>query len=364
MQFIKANKLKIGMRLARPIYNNQGVLLFERDSKLTPQAIESVRNFDLLGVYILDPSEPVPPMSEEDLEFERFQTMAVFSIREELENILEAKRIEKLPNIADMILKNYGHKDEKINFCQSLRSREDYVYKHSLNVAMLCALITHNMKLKREEQQQIVMAAIIHDLSKLMANIKQTDADNLTETAQEKLKEAQTEAMTLIERIVPDGVNVRRVCSQAWNAYEDFRNGIKSNAKVGVGARVLLVANRYDEVTAMNMDGSADSEVKALQEFEDAPQVYDPEVVAALVKSINILFPGVSVELNTGEKALILTENVDDVLRPMVVSFRDNSIVDLSLPINKGIQIVDIMKTLDNRYVMDMDTLKESGFLK
>ena len=87
MKFVETENLRTGMRLARPIYNKKGVLLFERDSRLTSQAIDSVKNFGLLGVYVLEPAEPLPPMTEEDLEFERFQVMCGFSIREEQEKL-------------------------------------------------------------------------------------------------------------------------------------------------------------------------------------------------------------------------------------------------------------------------------------
>lgn len=50
MRFIKSEDLKTGMRLARPIYNKNGVLLYERNSKLTVQGINSVKNFGLLGI--------------------------------------------------------------------------------------------------------------------------------------------------------------------------------------------------------------------------------------------------------------------------------------------------------------------------
>ena len=76
-----------------------------------------------------------------------------------------------------------------------------------------------------------------------------------------------------------------------------------------------------------------------------------PCSVMALIRSINILPPGASVELSTGEKALVLNENDENVLRPTLVSFRDNSILNLSLPENEDIHIVDIMKTMDNRYI-------------
>lgn len=84
MLFIKSDELKTGMRLAKPIYNKNGVMLYERNSKLTRQGIVSIQNFGLIGVYILEPAEPVPPMSEDDIEFERFQAMAIFTIRDTL----------------------------------------------------------------------------------------------------------------------------------------------------------------------------------------------------------------------------------------------------------------------------------------
>ena len=39
MQFVKTADLKPGMRLAKPIYNRMGVLLYERDTRLTIQGI-------------------------------------------------------------------------------------------------------------------------------------------------------------------------------------------------------------------------------------------------------------------------------------------------------------------------------------
>ena len=119
MLFVKKDKLKIGMRLAKPIYDKKGVLLYERDSKLTRQGIESVGNFGLIGLYILEPAEPVPPMTEDDLEFERFQTVSVFAIREELESMQKDRKAPKINALAANIIKNYGRLDHKINLCKA-----------------------------------------------------------------------------------------------------------------------------------------------------------------------------------------------------------------------------------------------------
>ena len=68
------------MRLAKPIYDKKGVLLYERDSKLTPPGYRSCKNFGIIGLYILEPAEPVPPMTQEDMEFERFHDGTSFAI--------------------------------------------------------------------------------------------------------------------------------------------------------------------------------------------------------------------------------------------------------------------------------------------
>ena len=49
MQFVRSQDLKPGMRLAKPIYNKMGVLLYERNTKLTLQSINSIDNFGLIG---------------------------------------------------------------------------------------------------------------------------------------------------------------------------------------------------------------------------------------------------------------------------------------------------------------------------
>ncbi len=360
MQFIKTEDLKIGMRLARPIYSKKGVLLFERNSKLSAVAIDSVRNFGLLGIYILEPAEPLPPMTEEDMEFERFQTKCIFSIQDEIDNILNGRH-NRIQMLADLIIKNFGHLDGKINFYQNLRSREDYVYRHSLNVAILCTMITHALNLRRDEQLQTVTGAIVHDIAKIQLGGDIIYRDDLDEDEAFQIYNAQLESATLIEdAFAPNGAGIRRVCIQSAKKLME-RESVALN-KLVIGARILLVANRYDELTSMSIGGETKSEVAALQELLNNPEIYEPQVVDALIRTINILFPGVSVELNTGEKALVLAENPENILRPTVLCFRDNSVVDLSLKFNNDLRIVDIMKTLDNRYIMDIEALKAAGY--
>jgi hypothetical protein len=360
MLFVRTAELKAGMRLARPIYSKEGVLLYERNSKLTTQSINSVKNFGLIGIFILEPAEPVPPMTKDDIEFERFQTMNVYAIDDELARIIQTKRATKTQVITANVIRSYGHLDKKINFVQNLRSKEDYVCKHALNVAILCAMITHVMNMKIDEQLDTVVAAVVHDVGKLM--LAKTMPEMISN--EEVVERYELQGFDLVEKTFSSNPGVKRICVQAQKMQSNFEKGIfNPDIKLVQGAKVLLVANAYDEMTAMQLEGEPASEVRALKLFMENPDVFDPDVVDAMIRSINILGPGSCVELNTGEKGLVLAQNNENILRPMVLTFDTNMIVDLSNEMAYGdLEIKDIMKTMDNRYVIDSTALKRSGF--
>ena len=358
MIFVKVEDLKYGMRLAKPIYNKSGVLLYERNTRLTLQGIESVKNFGLLGLYILEPAEPVPPMTEEDLDFERFQTMAVFSIREELDSIVAGREPVNLKRLAGAIINNYGRLDHKISFTQNLRSTTDYTYKHVINVGILCALVSAQLHYTPVEQEELVTAALLHDIGKLLlpAKVKEKyddyDANDLI-----IVKKFQNDGLGLIRPEMGIDSGVRRIVSQIHKM--EYGDG-SVEGKVLKSAKVLKVANLFDTMTCMKLHEEAMSEIAAIKYLILNKDEFDEEIVSALIKSIKILTPGVCVELTNREKGPVISENTHNVLRPVVLGFTTNMIYDLS---NNGVyrryQIVDIMKTMDNRIKVDKERLEE-----
>lgn len=345
MLFIKVDDLKAGMRLARPIYNKNGALLYDRNTKLPLQGIYSIKNFGLIGLYILEPAEPLPPMTPEDIEFERFQTMSVFNIKEDFNSILVRKK--EPTNIGKLVLniaKQYGGLNHKINFFQNLRSKDDYVYKHSLNTAILCALISHQMGLKRVEQSDLIEAGVFHCIGEMLIPLNLKGKSNLSNEDKVTIRKCITEGIEMLE--ISD--NIKAMIQQVNN--KDAQS---------VSAEILKVASDYDSMTAMNFMQEPLSEIAALNTLSNEKN-YNQEVVNALINSINILQPAVCVELTNKEKGLVIKANDENVLRPAVLGFYTNKIFDLSDDsVFDEVQIKDIMKTMDNRVVIDKERLAE-----
>lgn len=205
----------------------------------------------------------------------------------------------------------------------------------------------------------IITAALVHDVGKMSIPPAVAKKDNWNEDELELVATYEQAGYELIGNIFYGEPSVKRLCVQmnkALKGAEDIRG------KLSLGAKVLMVAETYDTMTAMRLNLPPESEVVTLRYLLDRSQIYDPAIVDALVQSINILIPGVSVELSTREKAIVIRNNEDNVLRPMVLGFKDNNIIDLEDKNYKDIEITDIMKTMDNRYVIDTQTLIDNGF--
>ena len=345
------------MRLGKPIYNKNGVLLHDRDTKLNAQAIYGIKNFGLMGLYILEPAEPLPPLTEDDINFERFQTMSVFSIREDLGLIAEGKKDKGLDWLCGLVIKNYGELDRKITFVQNLRSNEDNTYKHVLNVAILSAIIAGQMGLPIGRINTLVKASILHDIGVLSLKIK--DDQNMDIEEKTALKKASNDILKSYSNIDEETL---RVINQMHELYirEEGDEEVPLALKQSMNPNILYVADAYDRMTAMKSYEEPTSEVRAIRNLLDRPERYEPKVVNALIKGINILYPGVCVELTNHEKGLVITANEDNIFEPLVLSFRDNNLYDLSWDsVKKEMQIEDVMKTMDNRIKLDHSLLEE-----
>lgn len=363
MQFVKTADLKPGMRLAKPIYNKMGVLLYERDTKLTIQGINSIENFGLIGIFILEPAEPVPPVSREDLEFEQFQTIYMFKLKENMDKLQENLVPPSLLSLTDDIQTHYGILDHKLNFTQTLRSSADFVYKHSISVAILCAMIANQLQLPKEESDALVTAALLYDFGYLYVPQSVLDkGDDLTEsdtnfiqmnlergyeTIRPRYDECDLPKMSLdiIQQIIFQNSRTLKI----KNPTEHIR----------LLYDILKVADQFDRLTAMNINNPPVSEIAAMNALRKNSRIYNPRIVNALAECIHILPTGACVDLSDGEKALVLVENADDFTRPMVLKFSNNMIYDLSDPmIGTSLRVIDIMKTMDNRIAIDEETLK------
>ena len=365
MKFVRTDHLKAGMRLAKPIYNKNGVLLYDRNSVLTEPGIISARNFGLVGVYVLEPAEPVPPLSREDLEFEQLQTVYIFQLRECLDLIAKRKRIEPLPNLLNNIIQHYGALDHRVNFNQNLRSSEDFMYKHAISTAILVSMISSRLHYDHQQQITLAAAALLYDIgySHVPKNILDKESDTLSTSDREVLQHSLERGIEPLGMYRSDFDFFPRALAlmQAY-VYADYpeKLAIMPDEELQGMVKILRVADQFDQMTAMNIGHEPVSEISAMKLLSADATRYDKQIVATLAECIHIVPQAANIDLSTGDKGIVLVENATNYMRPVILRLGDNKIYDLSSEADfRKIQILDIMKTMDNRISVDEETLKQ-----
>lgn len=362
MKFVKTDGLKAGMRLAKPIYNKNGVLLYDRNSALTAPGIVSIRNFGLFGIYILEPAEPVPPLSREDLEFEQLQTIYMFKLRECFSTIEKRKKIASLPALLTDIMKHYCNLNHRVNFNQNLRSGEDFVYKHAISTAILVAMMSAQLKFAPQKQMAMITAALLYDIGYL----------HVPKATLEKSNELSAADRDIIQKALERGLEPlsmyrndfeffsRSLALMQAYVYADFPEKFtaRPDDELQQMVQILRVADQFDQLTAMSVGHDPVSEIMAMRTFEKDTDHFPPDITSVLAECIHIVPQAASIDLSSGDKGIVLIENTKDFMRPVILRLSDNQIYDLRQDhVYKYLQITDIMKTMDNRVQMDKETL-------
>jgi HD-GYP domain-containing protein (c-di-GMP phosphodiesterase class II) len=363
MKFVRTDELKAGMRLAKPIYNKTGVLLYERDSQLTTPGIKSIRNFGLIGVYILEPAEPAPPLSEEDIKFEQYQTMYMFRLRECTDRIMTRKKMEDLVPFLEDILKHYGALDHRVNFNQNLRSADDFMYKHAISTAVLVAMMTSHLRFTHTKQLSMVAAALFYDIGyRYVPKAILEKGDDLEQGDQDIIQQSLEQGLNFLPMYQNDYDFMPQaivLCTAYIYSTNPNRN-MTPDDDISEMMMILKIADQFDRRTAMNLGHEPESEIMAMKYLKTHPRDFTPSIVSVLAECIHIVPHAASVDLSTGDKGIVLAENPEDFMHPVILRLSDNQIYDLSKPADaRKIQIVDIMKTMDNRVVLDKESLKQ-----
>lgn len=364
MQFIRSAELRPGLRIAKPIYNKDGVLLYERNSRLTIPAINSIRNFDLIGIYILEPAEPVPPFTREDLEFEQAQTIYLFKLKDLFEKIYKRQPLDKLEDLVDDIVKRYGCLTHRVNFNQNLRSAHDFMYKHATSVAILTAMIGQHIDMPEEDFKSLITAAILYGFGYRFLSKNVMDKEEEFTEYDNKSKQAALEKGTSYLSMSTDPISYLPKAIRVVEYYILSSNPERKiehpTEDILLLAEILKVAVEFDLMTGMIMGHKPESEIVAMNSLRERTTEFNETIVTILAQCIHIIPTGASVDLNNGEKAVVLVENHKNYMQPVILRLRDNNVYDLSDPVvNRRIQIVDIMKTMDNRVEIDVNTIKQ-----
>ncbi len=209
-----------------------------------------------------------------------------------------------------------------------IKSFDDYIFIHSVNVCILSLIIGRNMGFTEERMNEVGVGAILHDFGKMLipAHIVNKPGALTPEEYEEVKKHSRlgAEIIGMSKEISRDSIQIilQHHESYSGKGYPDNLSG----EEIHVYARIAAVADIYDAMTSDRVYRKAISPNEVLQKmYMLRYSHYDPEFVERLIKALGIYPVGTLVGLNTGELAIVKKQNPAHPLKPTLLLFFNSS---------------------------------------
>ncbi len=161
--------LQKGMIVAQSIYNHHGGSYLVRGSAITPGYIRQLQKIGIptVNVTSADPSfHLLPP---DDVVQEETRVDAIRHVFDAFQSIEHEGRLDAdaMERVSDNILMDLIARKENLVQLTDIRLHDTYTFAHSVNVAILSAMLGLHCHYTKKDLQVLTLGALLHDLGKV-----------------------------------------------------------------------------------------------------------------------------------------------------------------------------------------------------
>lgn len=334
MRYLPTSKLTPGMALGQDIYDGAGRLLLAKHLLLNEEYISSLEFLGFPGIYVDDEFTKgieiqqviSPELRSQALRM--IHSLFTFDPEEEDLPVSEVKLRMTVESVVEDIL-NSG--DVMCNMLD-IKNYDDYMYYHSINVAVLSAMIGAWYGLNREELYQLTTAAMLHDIGKKFIDLDIVNgAWPLEGEDREKWKSHPKLGADFLR-------NVYNFASAVYTSvleHHEWYNGqgyplARGGKDILLYARIIKMADCYDSMISKRPSRKAVAPVEAMEYMMAMSGVeFDPELIGIFIRKIAAYPVGCEIELSNGTHAVVAKNFRDFTMRPLVKVLETGEMLNL-----------------------------------
>lgn len=355
-RFLATRLLKCGMKIDQSIIDSTDRILIARGAVLDAYLIDALRKMGISGVYIREGDEEQNPsftaMKETEIPLstqlkiekntveDRAKVQLSESVRNRvaegmafLYNNTESESfVDTTMSITSELLEAIEANDAIAVDVSTLKVCDEYTFKHSVDVATMAMVVAKKLGLSREEVYNTGVAGLLHDIGK-------SKIPNEILNKPSKLTDEEFVIMKNHPRygydILKNNAEISEVIREAVLQHHEKING--KGYPMGVGsfqicpyAKILAVADIYDALVTerpYKMGFSPRDAVEMIMAMTDELDMY---ALRGFLNSVILYSVGSIVTLSNGERAKVV-ENIEEaILRPTVVGLKTGRIYRLA----------------------------------
>lgn len=208
----------------------------------------------------------------------------------------------------------------------SIKNFDAYTFAHSVNVCILSMVVGDRMRMEKSDVARLGISGLFHDIGKTyIPSTILNSSGSLAPQEWELMKyhtvfgvKELSRTNSLREAIDPMFVSLQHHIHYNMNGYPRRPDGWD----LRMFSRIITVADYYDAMTAYrSYQKDPVTPDKALRFIlENSGEVFDPFVSKIFIRTMGLYPIGTVVELDTGEKAVVVRQNKDvrNIHRPQV----------------------------------------------
>lgn len=309
MRYVKIEKAKDNMVLAKPLYDSINRVLLASGTILTKDYIKRLKSRGLDGFYIED-------KLAEDIDVQDNITQ---ELRNEGVEALSRGDLDACISVAERIVDQIvSHPPISIDMID-LRTYDDYTYRHSVNVAVISTVIGLNLGYNRKILVQLSMAAMLHDIGKRKLDpMILNKQGRLTPEEYEHVKQHPQIAFNMLKQRMDISSRVRAgVLSHHENEEgSGYPNGFAGD-EIYIYAKIIHVADVFDALISKRPYKPPYARAEAVEYLMGAcDRLFDRQIVEVFVQSVSIYPLGTEVLLSDGREGIVASNN--NPLRPVI----------------------------------------------
>lgn len=365
---VPLDDIKEGMVLGDDVFDKTGRLLVSKDTIVSILTRDRLKKFSgTREVYIkveknkLDIKTVVELESGKRVELdsdalklenskekyiikEKFEQMHV-SIKksfDELSRNNTSEEVKKeLEKTVEEIKNSLAVNVDLLNEILGVKEVDEYLYNHSLNVAVISNLIGKWINLPQEDLDTLVLAGLVHDIGKLKVDPQVLNKPG--KLTDEEFLEMKKHPVYSHKMLTEMGYTDQKMIKAVTLHHEKvdgsgYPLGI-SGDKLPIHAKILAIADIFDAMTSNRVYKERVSPFKVLEMFQN--QTFgklDYSIIMTFIKKFTEYYVGSEVQLSNGEKAKIVSLNTYELTKPLLVTDA-GKFIDISK--SRNIQILD-----------------------
>lgn len=203
-----------------------------------------------------------------------------------------------------------------------LKESGDYRYHHGVSMAVWAAIIGRHIGLHRDELEKLAVGCAMCDVGMTQLPPELLDqAENLTDQQRKIVQAHPTMGAELVAKSKNVDIEILAIIENHHERMDGsgYPRGLEG-ATIPLLARIAGLVDTYDAMITARPYAPARTSHEATQELLDCKGIlFQEALLEQFVQAIGLFPTGTMVELNTGEVAIVVTQNNTRRLKPEVL---------------------------------------------